>query len=98
MSCCSRNNFFSIDKFAGIIWDGQAAAFAAKGNLPKAIFSGTFYLIYTCLALSLMAGVATTLAYDLGIISEMSPMVTGDGLNMTQIVLLGIMGKITGAF
>jgi len=91
-------SFFPVGLFGSMVWIGQAAAFAAKGNLPKAIFSGTFFLIYACLALSLMAGVATTLAYDLGIISEMSPMVTGSGFNMTQIVLLGIIGKITGAF
>ncbi|WP_294466232.1 PTS transporter subunit IIC [uncultured Anaerofustis sp.] len=90
--------FFPIGLFGGIIWSGHAAAFVAKGNLPKAIFAGTFLMAWTVITLNFMAPIATQLAYDVGVIDKMTPLVTGGGYQQTQIVLIGLIGKLFGGF
>ena len=80
-----------------MVWIVRATAFAAKENLPKAIFSKALFL-FTHARIITNSWCSYDLAYDLGIISEMSPMVIGSGFKMTQIVPIEIMGKITGAF
>ena len=82
----------------GIIWSGHAAAFVAKGNLPKAIFAGTFLMAWTVITLNFMAPIATQLAYDVGVIDKVTPLVTGGGYQQTQIVLIGLIGKLFGGF
>lgn len=90
--------FFPIGLFGGMIWSGHAAAFVSKGNLPKAIFAGTFLLAWTILCLNFMAPIATRLAYDVGVIDSMTPLITGGGFQQTQVVLVGLIGKLFGGF
>ena len=91
-------NFMPIGLFGGMIWTGHAAAYQAKGNLVKSLFTGTLYLCWSLLTLSWMSGVCTQLAFDAGVISSMSEMVTGSGMNQVPVVFIGLIGKILGAF
>ena len=91
-------NFMPVGLFGGMIWTGHAAAYQAKGNLLKSLFAGTFYLCWSLLTLSWMAGVCTQLAFDAGVVTDMATMVTGSGMNQVPVVFIGLIGKILGAF
>ncbi len=91
-------NFIPIGLFGGMIWTGHAAAYMGKGNLLKSIFAGTFICAVSLVALTIMAPICTRLAFDSGVITNMSTLVTGGNIGDLPNLLIGGIGKLLGAF
>ena len=91
-------NFIPIGLFGGMIWAGHAAAYMGRGNLIKSIFSGTFALAYKLITLTMMAPIATQLAYDSGVVDSLSQLVTGGNIGDIPNIVVGLIGKLLGAF
>lgn len=91
-------NFIPIGLFGGMIWAGHAAAYMGKGNLIKSIFAGTFAIAYKLVTLTMMAPIATRLAYDSGVITDMTQLVTGGNIGDIPNIVIGVIGKLLHAF
>jgi PTS system galactitol-specific IIC component len=91
-------NFFPIGALGSLIYVGAANAMYAKGDVFRTIVGSTAYMAYTFVTKSFMATVATDLAYQTGVITDISQMITGSSVNEIQCVIMGIIGKILGAF
>ncbi|MGN8912865.1 hypothetical protein [Anaerofustis butyriciformans] len=50
------------------------------------------------MCLNFMAPIATQLAYDVGVIDSMTPLITGGGFQQTQVVIIGLLGKLFSGF
>jgi PTS system galactitol-specific IIC component len=91
-------SFIPIGLFSGMIWTGHAAAYMGKGNLIKSIFAGTFICAVKLVALTVMAPICTRLAFDAGVVTTMTQLVTGGNIGDLPNLLIGGIGKLLGAF
>ena len=70
-----------------------------KGNAFRTIICTTVMIIWTTITFNFMSGIGTALADFTGAITVADgAVITGSGMNQAQNVILGIIGRLLGAY
>lgn len=89
---------FPIAGLGSLAYTTCMCSLYAEGDIFKIIVSSTVSQIVTLYALTFMAPLATMLAAETGYIASTATLVTGSSIEEWNCVLVGIIGKIFGAW
>lgn len=94
-----NNAWFPMAYMGSLVYTTVLHSMCTKGNAFRTIICTTVMIIWTTITFNFMSGIGTALADFTGAITVADgAVITGSGMNQAQNVILGIIGRLLGAY